>query len=516
MGGLALFLAKLEDAIPASLTKFDAFPKLPSTYKARSESRGFLMVFVIILAFLLMLNDIGEFIWGWPDFEFGVDNDKGSTLPINLDMTVNMPCKYLTVDLRDAMGDRLFLSNGFRRDGTIFDVGQATALKEHAAALSAQEAVAQSRKSRGFFATLFRSKKSKFKPTYNHQADASACRIWGTMYVKKVTANLHVTTLGHGYASYEHVDHHLMNLSHVIQEFSFGPHFPEIVQPLDNSFEATHEHFIAYQYFLHVVPTTYVAPRTAPLETNQYSVTHYTRVLEHNRGTPGIFFKFELDPLKITQYQRTTTLLQLMIRCVGVIGGVFVCTSYALRIGTRAVEVVSGADQKAGIVAAESTAVKVGLRAKWGGSDLRARPGAVNRSLSSGSWTPSSPYGGFPATTPVTGTYSAMPSPYLSSNHAIPSQPGTPNPATPGYPVPPTPGGIRTAASMGPPPRTPSSAYPASPYLATGGPTDGGASVPPTPGYQYATFPTSPHPTNGNGLHPPPPPRKNTGGPKDD
>lgn len=29
----------------------------------------------------------------------------------------------------------------------------------------------------------------------------------------------------------------VMNLSHVITEFSFGPYFPEITQPLDNSFE---------------------------------------------------------------------------------------------------------------------------------------------------------------------------------------------------------------------------------------------------------------------------------------
>ena len=72
--------------------------------------------------------------------------------------------------------------------------------------------------------------------------------------------------------------------------------------------------FVAYQYFLHVVPTTYIAPRSRPLHTNQYSVTHYTRVLDHHRGTPGIFFKFDLDPLSITIYQRTTTFIQLLIR----------------------------------------------------------------------------------------------------------------------------------------------------------------------------------------------------------
>lgn len=30
-----------------------------------------------------------------------------------------------------------------------------------------------------------------------------------------------------------------MNLSHVIDEFSFGKYFPNIVQPLDNSAETT-------------------------------------------------------------------------------------------------------------------------------------------------------------------------------------------------------------------------------------------------------------------------------------
>jgi hypothetical protein len=88
-------------------------------------------------------------------------------------------------------------------------------------------------------AWIFRREKPLFKPSYTHTAAASACRITGSLAVKRVTANLHITTLGHGYSSYEHVDHNQMNLSHIITEFSFGPHFPDIVQPLDNSFEAT-------------------------------------------------------------------------------------------------------------------------------------------------------------------------------------------------------------------------------------------------------------------------------------
>ena len=75
-----------------TLAKFDAFPKIPSTYKARSESRGFMTLFVAFLAFMLVVNDIGEYIWGWPDFEFSVDNSPSKYLNINIDMVVAMPC----------------------------------------------------------------------------------------------------------------------------------------------------------------------------------------------------------------------------------------------------------------------------------------------------------------------------------------------------------------------------------------------------------------------------------------
>ena len=86
-------LDKLDSVVPAPLAQFDAFPKLPSTYKARSESRGFMTIFVLFLGLLLVLNDIGEYIWGWPDYEFNVDKETSPHLNINLDMTVNMQCR---------------------------------------------------------------------------------------------------------------------------------------------------------------------------------------------------------------------------------------------------------------------------------------------------------------------------------------------------------------------------------------------------------------------------------------
>ena len=93
MADAATVIKRIEDLTPAWITKFDAFPKVPKAYKARSESRGLLTLGVLFLAFLLMLNDIGEYMWGWQDHEFGVDEDTTRFLPINLDMTVNMACQ---------------------------------------------------------------------------------------------------------------------------------------------------------------------------------------------------------------------------------------------------------------------------------------------------------------------------------------------------------------------------------------------------------------------------------------
>lgn len=101
-----------------------------------------------------------------------------------------------------------------------------------------------------------------------------------------------------------------MNLSHVIHEFSFGPFFPRIVQPLDNSVElatgrkrltkqlrgsqtrlmhsSSNPAFHIFQYFISVVSTRYVDASRRTLDTNQYSVTDMSRETQHGKGVPGM------------------------------------------------------------------------------------------------------------------------------------------------------------------------------------------------------------------------------------
>ena len=86
-------LDKLDSIAPPSMKQFDAFPKLPTTYKTRSGERGFLTVLVAFISFLLIANDISEYFWGWPTYGYGLDTNELSYMFVNVDLVVNMPCR---------------------------------------------------------------------------------------------------------------------------------------------------------------------------------------------------------------------------------------------------------------------------------------------------------------------------------------------------------------------------------------------------------------------------------------
>lgn len=313
-------------------------------------------------------------------------------------------------------------------------------------------------------------------------------------------------------------------MSHIISEFSFGPYYPEITQPLDYSFETTEEPFVAFQYFITVVPTTYVAPRTRPLHTHQYSVTHYVKPITHGRGTPGIFFKYDIDPVALEIHQRTTSLTQFLVRIVGVIGGVWVCFGWGIKVA-------STVSKKAGIIDDEDEAIAdvsgISAKKRWRGSDLgglRRRGGDDGGSgwsspMGSGygsysnQGTPASPYASFSA-------QGAPPSPYYGSTHLPPpsarSSTGFPtsparstthlapsSPYTPSH-FPPSPLPGQTGfSSAGLPPPSPRPGSGNSPYAPS-------SPLPPMPGsassgvFAAQQRPSS-RPSSIVGLPPPPP-----------
>ena len=68
--------------------------------------------------------------------------------------------------------------------------------------------------------------------------------------------------------------------------------------------------FQIFQYFISVVSTTYIDAGRRRLDTNQYSVTDMARETEHGRGVPGLFFKFDQEPMKLNIEERTMGFLE--------------------------------------------------------------------------------------------------------------------------------------------------------------------------------------------------------------
>ena len=83
-------LEKLDAVAP--IQKFDAFPKVQRTYTAKTAGGGIWTILALLTCILLVANDFKEYFWGWPDHEFAVDTKVGSTMFVNVDMIVNMPC----------------------------------------------------------------------------------------------------------------------------------------------------------------------------------------------------------------------------------------------------------------------------------------------------------------------------------------------------------------------------------------------------------------------------------------
>ena len=184
-------------------------------------------------------------------------------------------------------------------------------------------------------------------------------------------------------------------------------------------------------------------------------MTHYERQVSH-QGVPGIFFKFDIEPVRLTVIQRTTTFGQFFIRYAyvlpigiwvldshtenrwaGVVGGVFVCASWALRATNRVITVVVGPDD-ADSITPMSDSARSGLRSKWTGTALRARPS--NASLQPTTWADSgvgSPYSSTYSGSSYAGSPVGSPVPYSPYSPVVPPPrlPGrTPSPS--GFAVP--------------------------------------------------------------------------------
>jgi hypothetical protein len=144
----------------------------------------------------------------------------------------------------------------------------------------------------------------------------------------------------------------------MITELSFGPHYPSLLNPLDMTMASTEQHYYKFQYFLNVVPTIYAKGNNAvdkytanpalaykksrnTIFTNQYSATSQSYSIPENMyNTPGIFFKYNIEPILLFVSEERGSFLALLVRLVNVVSGVIVTGGWLYQLSGWAMEVL--------------------------------------------------------------------------------------------------------------------------------------------------------------------------------
>ncbi|RAL14289.1 COPII-coated vesicle protein [Aspergillus homomorphus CBS 101889] len=333
---------------------FDAFPKTKTSYTAPSRRGGQWTVLILVICTVFSVAEFRTWLRGTENQHFSVEKGVSHDLQLNLDMVVRMPCDTLHVNIQDASGDRILAGELLQRERTSWQLWMdkrnrggrhdeyQTLSQEDADRLAAQEADAHVHHVLG---EVRRNPRRKFPkgPRLRRGDVVDSCRIYGSLEGNKVQGDFHITARGHGYqdAAGGHLDHSVFNFTHMITELSFGPHYPTLLNPLDKTIAATESHYYKYQYFLSVVPTIYSKGSTALQEiytnpekaqrsknlvlTNQYAATSSADVLPENPFfIPGIFFKYNIEPILLLVSEERSSFLALLMRLVNTVSGVMV------------------------------------------------------------------------------------------------------------------------------------------------------------------------------------------------
>lgn len=297
-----------------SLQSLDAFPKIERNIQHATRVGGLLTLLVGLGLSFLIYSELSQYLKVKQDYEFLVDQGGVSKIQINIDLTVAMECQYLRYDVLDLAGTNLNLHNKFSATPTTFTTKGARIFTGQKEGKLKVHNIVQHAESRDWFDRTAKG--------------IDSCRIRGTAEVNKVSGMLHFTALGHGHIDSQHVPHDALNFTHRVDKLSFGRHYPGLINPLDHSIELANSTFEIFQYFVSVVPTIFVDKLgtfgSKIILTNQYAVTDHQRTIQNALGVPGIFIKYDIEPIEVRVTESRTGFMHYLTRLCGIVGGIYV------------------------------------------------------------------------------------------------------------------------------------------------------------------------------------------------
>lgn len=355
------------DRVFSKVRNLDAYPKINEDFYSRTLSGGVITLVSSIAMFLLFFSELGLYLHTVTESKLVVDTSRGEKLHINFDITFPaVSCTLLSLDAMDISGEQHLdirhdiIKKRIDRNGNVIEERKEgiggpqidKPLQRHGGRLEHNETycgscfgaeatddeccnsceeVREAYRRKGWGLTnpdlIDQCKREGFAQRIKDE-EGEGCNIYGSLEVNKVAGNFHFVKSFH--QSSVHIPDLLAfqedsyNISHKINKLAFGDYYPGIVNPLDGVhwFQSTPNGM--YQYFIKVVPTIYTNLRGYTIQSNQFSVTeHYKSPEVGRRSLPGVFFFYDLSPIKVTYTETHASFLHFMTSVCAIVGGIF-------------------------------------------------------------------------------------------------------------------------------------------------------------------------------------------------
>ncbi|KAG5519673.1 hypothetical protein PMAC_001829 [Pneumocystis sp. 'macacae'] len=302
-------------AFPA-VKRLDFFRKIEPSYVEKSSKGGILTILWVIFLVIFLWREIGMYLRGVEKHKFNIEKDVMEHMKLNVDIAVFMPCDVIDVNVKDATSELILAGETLKKEG-VGPLGLFFGWKDFSSKhIPPIQTVKQ----------VFRQLKEEELKPQGHVENAPACRIYGSIDIHRVHGNFHITAQGHGYGL-KHLSHDQMNFTHVIRHFSFGKHYSSVISPLDNTGRiADHIDFYLFQYYISIIPTTYVKGKKRLL-TNKYSVKEKSSEIDYY-NVPGIVFLYDIEPISLLVIEKRDPFLRFLIRIFTIIGGLILFTEW--------------------------------------------------------------------------------------------------------------------------------------------------------------------------------------------
>lgn len=251
-----------------------------------------------------------------------VESDS-SHLTINIDLIMhNIPCSIISFDVQDTMGTH---SSNFENKIIKYRVNQ-------------DKKVIDTFKDN--FDTNQQLVEQNYEKTKESMVNKEGCWLIGKVDVLRVPGSFHVSTFSHAAITNKlrNEGFNPTNLSHTINHISFGAEDDiknikqifntGILNPIDGTIKSHDEQNTVDEYYLSVVPTSYL-----DLDGNLYKAHQFisnSNTLPVGSSIQALYFRFDLSPIMVKYIMQKERIHYFLVEICAIVGGIYTVTSVLL------------------------------------------------------------------------------------------------------------------------------------------------------------------------------------------